>query len=73
MNTATATATEERALTEREAMQAIEAFQISLTDPRVGGGRWIAGWKGDGRRVLEFGKTAIEAVENVLQGIGVTQ
>ena len=71
MNTGIAVATEsERAITEREAWQAVEEFGIGLTEPRVAGGRWLAGCVVDGKRVLEFGDSAISAVEEALRKIG---
>ena len=86
MNTGTAIAKQERTFTAREAvtaikqcgdhcaaaltLEAIEQFGIGLTEPRVGGGRWIAGCVVEGRRVLEFGDSVIEAVGEVLRKMG---
>ena len=79
MNTATTT---ERIFTAREALQAIEAgnkqitlaaieeFEMHLGEPRLCGGRWLAGCRRDDKRFMEFGDTVAAAVKAVLRKIG---
>jgi hypothetical protein len=59
----------ERNLTDSEAWQAVEEFQISLSPPNRTG-RWLAVWGNAEDGVYTFGATPVEAVEAVLRQIG---
>ena len=75
MNTATAQA-RKIAITPREGLEAmrvawalVEELNISLYPPYIGGGKWLAGKKGE-RYEWGWGETPIAAVEDLLRRMG---